>query len=107
MPPSLIQAIDSALDRSKRALDRVAAIDRDRAAFSTLTERERQVCLLVAQGMLNKQIGGEFGTTEKTIKVHRGRVMQKLGTRSVADMVRLVERLRSTGNLQPSSDLQA
>jgi len=103
----LIQAIDSALDRSKRALDRVAAIDRDRAAFSTLTERERQVCLLVAQGMLNKQIGGEFGTTEKTIKVHRGRVMQKLGTRSVADMVRLVERLRSTGNLQPSSNLQA
>ncbi len=100
----LILAIDSALDRSMRALDRIAALERDREAFSTLTERERQVCLLVAQGMLNKQIGSEFGTKEKTIKVHRGRVMQKLGTRSVADMVRLVERLRSTGSLQPPSN---
>jgi FixJ family two-component response regulator len=100
----LIQAIDSALGRSKRAIERIASLDRDREAFSTLTERERQVCLRVAQGMLNKQIGSEFGTTEKTIKVHRGRVMQKLGTRSVADMVRLVERLRSTGGLHPFSN---
>jgi FixJ family two-component response regulator len=100
----LIKAIDSALDRSKRALDRIAALNRDREAFNTLTDRERQVCIRVAQGMLNKQIGSEFGTTEKTIKVHRGRVMQKLGTRSVADMVRLVERLRSTDSLQPSSN---
>ena len=101
----LIEAIDSALDRSKRSLDRIAALNRDREAFNTLTDRERQVCLRVAQGMLNKQIGSEFGTTEKTIKVHRGRVMQKLGTRSVADMVRLVERLRSTDSLQPSSNV--
>jgi FixJ family two-component response regulator len=100
----LILAIDSALHRSKQALDRTAALDRDREAFNRLTDRERQVCLRVAQGMLNKQIGNEFGTTEKTIKVHRGRVMQKLGTRSVQDMVRLVERLRSTEDLQPSSN---
>lgn len=100
----LIKAIDSALGRSKIALDRMVALDRDREAFRTLTERERQVCLRVAQGMLNKQIGIEFGTTEKTIKVHRGRVMQKLGTRSVADMVRLVERLRSTDSLRSSSN---
>lgn len=97
----LISAIDAALERSKRVIDRIAALNRDREAFNTLTERERQVCLRVAQGMLNKQIGSEFGTTEKTIKVHRGRVMQKLGTRSVADMVRLVERLRATGEIQP------
>jgi RNA polymerase sigma factor (sigma-70 family) len=102
----LILAIDSAIERSKRALDRTAALERDREAFSTLTERERQVCLRVAQGMLNKQIGSEFGTTEKTIKVHRGRVMQKLGAQSVADMVRLVERLRSAGSLQPLSKAQ-
>jgi RNA polymerase sigma factor (sigma-70 family) len=101
----LMSAIDNALDRAKRAIDRSNALDRDREAFNTLTERERQVCLRVAQGMLNKQIGSEFGTTEKTIKVHRGRVMQKLGTRSVADMVRLVERLRSSGGLQPYATL--
>jgi FixJ family two-component response regulator len=93
-------AIDTALNLAKRAHDRCTALSRDREVFKTLTERERQVCLRVAQGMLNKQIGNEFGTTEKTIKVHRGRVMQKLGTRSVADMVRLVERLRADDNLQ-------
>jgi DNA-binding NarL/FixJ family response regulator len=70
------------------------ALSRDRAAFETLTPREREVCVRVAQGMLNKQIGGEFGTVEKTIKVQRGRVMQRLGANSVADIVRLVERLR-------------
>jgi len=101
----LISAINGALERSRRALDRIATLDRDREAFSTLTERERQVCLRVAQGMLNKQIGSEFGTTEKTIKVHRGRVMQKLGARSVADMVRLVERLRATDDLQPPAKM--
>jgi FixJ family two-component response regulator len=100
----LMTAIDGALDRSRRALDRNNTLERDRQVFGTLTDRERQVCVRVAQGMLNKQIGNEFGTTEKTIKVHRGRVMQKLGTRSVADMVRLVERLRATDEL-PSLDV--
>lgn len=95
-------AIDSALDMAERACERRAALNRDREGFNSLTDRERQVCLRVAQGMLNKQIGNEFGTTEKTIKVHRGRVMQKLGTRSVADMVRLVERLRADNSLQSS-----
>jgi FixJ family two-component response regulator len=97
-------AIDAALDMARRAHDRNIALSRDREVFNTLTERERQVCLRVVQGMLNKQIGNEFGTTEKTIKVHRGRVMQKLGTRSVADMVRLVERLRADDSLQPFPD---
>ena len=95
-----LTAVDAALDMARRAYERNAALNRDREVFKTLTERERQVCLRVAQGMLNKQIGNEFGTTEKTIKVHRGRVMQKLGTRSVADMVRLVERLRADDSLQ-------
>jgi FixJ family two-component response regulator len=89
----LISAVDAALDRAQRAYARRDALERDRAAFGTLTQRERQVCLRVAEGMLNKQIGSEFGTTEKTIKAQRGKAMQKLGIQSVTDLVRLVERL--------------
>jgi FixJ family two-component response regulator len=95
----LLSAVHTALTQSRQACARRDALDRDRAIFQTLTQREQQVCVRVAQGMLNKQIGGEFGTTEKTIKVQRGRVMQKLGAQSVADVVRLVERLRSAGHL--------
>jgi DNA-binding NarL/FixJ family response regulator len=57
-----------------------------------LTPREREVCGLVAQGLLNKQIAGELGTSEKTVKVHRARVMTKLGVGSVAELVRLFDR---------------
>ena len=99
----LLAAVDAALERSRQACIHRDALCRDRAIFETLTRREREVCVRVAQGMLNKQIGGEFGTAEKTIKVQRGRVMQKLGAQSVTDIVRLVERLRDCGHLPPSS----
>jgi FixJ family two-component response regulator len=102
----LMRAVDSALDQAQQAHRRRQALDHDRAAFNTLTERERQVCIRVARGMLNKQIGYEFGTTEKTIKVQRGRVMQKLGAHSVADLVRLVDRLISAGDKLPDLNLQ-
>jgi FixJ family two-component response regulator len=59
-----------------------------------LTPREREVCALVARGLLNKQIAFDLGTSEKTIKVHRARVMVKLGVESVAELVRFVDRLR-------------
>ena len=98
----LLAAIDAALAKSRQACIRRDARCQDRTAFETLTRREREVCIRVAQGMLNKQIGGEFGTAEKTIKVQRGRVMQKLGAQSVTDIVRLVERLRACGQLPPS-----
>lgn len=97
----LMAAVDMALERAHRAYTYRIALNRDVAAFESLTRRERQVCVRVAQGMLNKQIGGDLGTTEKTVKVQRGRVMEKLGTRSVADLVRLVERLRASGHLPP------
>jgi FixJ family two-component response regulator len=97
----LISAVDSALDRARRAYARRDALEKDRAAFGALTQRERQVCLRVAEGMLNKQIGSEFGTTEKTIKAQRGKAMQKLGIQSVTDLVRLVERLHSSGQFSP------
>jgi FixJ family two-component response regulator len=60
--------------------------------IATLTPREREVMAHVISGRLNKQIAGDLGTVEKTIKVHRGRVMEKLGVRSVADLVRLTEK---------------
>jgi FixJ family two-component response regulator len=98
----LVAAIDAALARSRQTCIDRDRLCQDRAIFETLTQREREVCVRVAQGMLNKQIGGEFGTAEKTIKVQRGRVMQKLGAQSVTDIVRLVERLRTCGHLPPS-----
>jgi FixJ family two-component response regulator len=62
------------------------------ARFALLTAREREVMTHVVAGRLNKQIAGDLGTVEKTVKVHRGRVMSKLGVRSVADLVRLAEK---------------
>ena len=77
-----------------------AELDSINARFAVLTPREREVMTHVIAGRLNKQIAGDLGTTEKTIKVHRGRVMEKLGVRSVADLVRLAEKARiSQGKL--------
>jgi FixJ family two-component response regulator len=99
----LLAAVDAALARSRQACIHRDELGRDLTIFETLTRREREVCVRVAQGMLNKQIGGEFGTAEKTIKVQRSRVMQKLGAQSVTDIVRLVERLRACGHLPLSA----
>jgi FixJ family two-component response regulator len=88
----LLQCVERALIRSaeqrQRSAERMAA----RHLLDSLTPREFEVMQLVVTGMLNKQIGGVLGTAEKTVKVHRGRVMQKLGIPSVAELVRLVER---------------
>jgi FixJ family two-component response regulator len=65
-----------------------------RKRLGTLTPREQQVLALVVTGLLNKQIAGELGTTELTIKVHRGRVMRKMGAGSLADLVRMAGKLK-------------
>jgi len=88
----LLDAIHRAreADKSSRQLRvEVAAIQ---ARIATLTPRQYEVLLHVIAGRLNKQIAGDMGTVEKTIKVHRGRVMEKLGVRTVADLVRLAEK---------------
>jgi FixJ family two-component response regulator len=73
-----------------------------REGLGTLTPRERQVLALVVAGLLNKQIAGELGTTELTIKAHRGRVMRKMNAASLADLVRMAEKLKISPP-QPSS----
>ena len=73
-----------------------------RERLGALTPRERQVLALVVAGLLNKQIAGELGTTELTIKVHRGRVMRKMKAASLADLVRMAEKLKIS-RPQPSS----
>jgi FixJ family two-component response regulator len=74
---------------ARRARSELAALQ---ARITSLTPREREVLSHVVAGQLNKQIAGDLGTTEKTIKFHRSRMMQKLGIRSVADLVRLAEK---------------
>jgi len=88
----LLQCIQNALIRSAGQRRHSAERDEARRLLDVLTPREFEVMQLVVTGMLNKQIAGELGTAEKTVKVHRGRVMQKLGVASVAELVRLVER---------------
>jgi FixJ family two-component response regulator len=79
---------------SRRVHSELASIQ---AKIGTLTRREREVLVHVVAGRLNKQIAGDLGTVEKTIKVHRGRMMEKLGVRNVIDLVRMVEKLSFTG----------
>ena len=93
----LIAAIQAAIAKSHVMQQEKDSFQRDRQAFDHLSDRERQVCIYVSQGMLNKQIAAEFGTREQTVKAQRGSLMRKLGANSAADMVKLVERLRAAG----------
>ncbi len=90
----LLQCIERALARSVEQRRQGAEKAEVRRLLDSLTPREFEVMQLVITGMLNKQIAGELGTKEKTIKVHRGRVMKKLRIASVADLVRLAETAR-------------
>ncbi len=94
--PVLLEAVARALARDAKERGAKAEVEALRSRFEMLTPREREVCMLVAQGLLNKQIAAELGAAEKTVKVHRGRVMKKLGVATVPDLVRLVDRLRTS-----------
>jgi FixJ family two-component response regulator len=96
----MLAAVTEALERSRR-MDRTRAeTEQLRARFQTLTLREREVLRLVASGLLNKIIADRLGVAETTIKVHRGRVMEKMGASSLAELVRMSERL----GLAPGAD---
>jgi FixJ family two-component response regulator len=92
----LLEAIRQALERSKAVLDQEAEMRVLRKCYASLTGREREVMALVVSGLLNKQVGGELGISEITVKAHRGQVMQKMKAQSLADLVKMAARLRIT-----------
>jgi FixJ family two-component response regulator len=92
---TLLAAVYRALERDRQARRALAQRQVLRERFATLTPRERQVFHLVAAGKLNKEIAFDLGTVEKTIKVHRASLMQKLQCRSLAELVRLAQELES------------
>jgi RNA polymerase sigma factor (sigma-70 family) len=91
----LLDGIQRALRRSREARTDQAERATIHRRLETLTPREREVLDLVGTGLLNKQIGDRLGVAEKTIKVHRGRAMQKMAADSVADLVRMLNRVGS------------
>ena len=90
----LLTAIRAALERSQVALSLEAEMRVLRERYASLSQRERQVMGLVVSGLLNKQVAGELGISEITVKAHRGKVMQKMKADSIADLVRMAARLR-------------
>jgi FixJ family two-component response regulator len=89
----LLRAVRQGLERSRVALTHQAEIQGLQERYAFLTPREQQVMALVVSGLLNKQIGGELGISEITVKAHRGQVMQKMKANSVADLVRMAAKL--------------
>ena len=90
----LLSAVRVALERSRVALSLEAEMRILRDCYASLSQRERQVMALVVSGLLNKQVGGELGISEITVKAHRGKVMQKMKADSLADLVKMAARLR-------------
>lgn len=89
----LLEAIRIALERSRMAIRELTAIQALRENYALLSRREREVMDLVVSGLLNKQVGGRLGISEITVKAHRGRVMEKMQARSLAQLVSISTRL--------------
>ena len=89
----LLEAIRGAIEHSRAALGRESAVRAIRDCYASLTPREREVMALVVSGLLNKQVGGELGISEITVKAHRGQVMRKMKADSLADLVTMAARL--------------
>jgi FixJ family two-component response regulator len=90
----MLNAIRHAIERSRAALIEEVGMQSIRTRFDSLSPREREVMALVVTGLLNKQVGAELGISELTVKVHRRHVMRKMSARSLADLIRMTERLR-------------
>jgi RNA polymerase sigma factor (sigma-70 family) len=90
----LLDAIHLAIEQDRARRQREAEIATLRERFESLSAREREVIAMVVSGMLNKHIAADIGTTENTVKVHRSRAMEKMQAKSLADLVKMVERLK-------------
>jgi FixJ family two-component response regulator len=92
-PEVILGAIANAVERSRATLQERAILQVLRDRYDSLTPRERQVMALVVRGLLNKQVGGDLGISEITVKAHRGRMMTKMGARSLPELVNMADRL--------------
>jgi FixJ family two-component response regulator len=89
----MLDAVTAALERDRARRETEQAIGGVRQLYAALTPREKEVMAFVTKGLMNKQIAGEMGLSEITVKIHRGNVMRKMAARSLADLVRMAESL--------------
>jgi FixJ family two-component response regulator len=102
-PKQLLESVERALSRSAEQRRRSSERDHARALLQQLTRREYEVMELVATGLLNKQVGGELGMAEKTVKTHRAHVMQKLRITSVAELMVVLQKAEVTPRVRPGT----
>jgi len=99
----LLDAVQHAIERDRDAYAQRAALTELRGRYQSLSPREREIMVGVVRGLLNKQIAGELGTTEATVKVHRANVMHKMQADSLADLIRMAEKLGVSTTKQASA----
>ena len=97
----ILDAVHQAIERDRAERDRARETEAARKRYNSLTSREQEVLALVVQGFANKQIGDELNISEPTVKMHRGRLMDKMGADSLPDLVRIAEKLGIPNQVRP------